>query len=31
MPGQAGQPKFQLGDAVVVRELPALFYTRTPE
>jgi hypothetical protein len=29
--GQAGQPKFQVGDAVVVRELPALFYTRTPE
>ena len=29
--GQAGQPKFRVGDAVVVRELPALFYTRTPE
>jgi hypothetical protein len=29
--GQAGQPKFQVGDAVLVRELPALFYTRTPE
>jgi thiocyanate hydrolase subunit beta len=29
--GQAGAPKFQVGDAVVVRELPALFYTRTPE
>jgi hypothetical protein len=29
--GQAGQPKFQVGDPVVVRELPALFYTRTPE
>jgi thiocyanate hydrolase subunit beta len=29
--GQAGQPKFALGDAVRVRELPALFYTRTPE
>ena len=29
--GRAGQPKFQVGDAVVVRELPVLFYTRTPE
>ena len=29
--GLAGQPKFQVGDLVVVRELPALFYTRTPE
>jgi thiocyanate hydrolase subunit beta len=29
--GQAGQPKFQVGDAVMVRELPALFYTRAPE
>ena len=29
--GQAGQPKFQVGDPVLVRELPALFYTRTPE
>jgi thiocyanate hydrolase subunit alpha/thiocyanate hydrolase subunit beta len=29
--GQAGRPKFQVGDPVVVRELPALFYTRTPE
>ena len=29
--GQAGQPKFQVGDTVLVRELPALFYTRTPE
>ncbi|MGE0220031.1 SH3-like domain-containing protein [Mycolicibacterium sp.] len=29
--GQAGQPRFQVGDAVVVRELPVLFYTRTPE
>jgi hypothetical protein len=29
--GQAGQPKFAVGDAVRVRELPALFYTRTPE
>ncbi len=29
--GQAGEPKFSVGDAVVVRELPVLFYTRTPE
>jgi thiocyanate hydrolase subunit alpha/thiocyanate hydrolase subunit beta len=29
--GQAGTPKFKVGDAVVVRELPVLFYTRTPE
>jgi hypothetical protein len=29
--GKAGQPKFQVGDPVMVRELPALFYTRTPE
>ena len=29
--GRAGQPKFAVGDAVVVRELPYLFYTRTPE
>jgi hypothetical protein len=29
--GQAGQPKFQVGDAVMVREMPALFYTRAPE
>jgi thiocyanate hydrolase subunit alpha/thiocyanate hydrolase subunit beta len=29
--GRAGQPKFHVGDPVVVRELPALFYTRTPE
>jgi len=29
--GQAGQPKFNVGDAVVVRELPVIFYTRTPE
>ncbi|MCW4352218.1 nitrile hydratase subunit beta [Hoyosella sp. YIM 151337] len=29
--GQAGEPKFRVGDAVVVRELPALLYTRTPE
>ena len=31
MPGKAGTPKFKVGDAVVVRELPVLFYTRTPE
>lgn len=29
--GQAGPPKFAVGDPVVVRELPVLFYTRTPE
>ncbi|ORB91269.1 SH3-like domain-containing protein [Mycobacterium persicum] len=29
--GQAGQPRFRVGDPVVVRELPALLYTRTPE
>jgi len=29
--GRAGSPKFQVGDPVVVREEPALFYTRTPE
>ncbi|TDZ76686.1 SH3-like domain-containing protein [Mycobacteroides salmoniphilum] len=29
--GQAGKSKFCVGDAVVVREEPALFYTRTPE
>jgi len=29
--GQAGEPRFKVGDAVVVRELPVLFYTRTPE
>lgn len=29
--GLAGQPRFRVGDAVVVRELPALLYTRTPE
>ncbi|BBX74421.1 nitrile hydratase subunit beta [Mycobacterium shinjukuense] len=29
--GQAGKPKFAVGDPVVVRELPVLFYTRTPE
>jgi hypothetical protein len=29
--GQAGAPKFAVGDPVVVRELPVIFYTRTPE
>lgn len=29
--GRAGEPKFRVGDTVMVRELPALFYTRTPE
>lgn len=29
--GQAGEPKFKVGDAVLVRELPVVFYTRTPE
>lgn len=29
--GRAGEPRFQVGDAVTVRELPVLFYTRTPE
>lgn len=29
--GRAGEPRFRVGDAVMVRELPALFYTRTPE
>jgi hypothetical protein len=29
--GLAGEPKFKVGDWVVVRELPVLFYTRTPE
>jgi hypothetical protein len=29
--GMAGEPRFAVGDAVVVRELPVLFYTRTPE
>ncbi|GAY16881.1 SH3-like domain-containing protein [Mycobacterium sp. shizuoka-1] len=29
--GMAGAPRFQVGDTVVVRELPVLFYTRTPE
>lgn len=29
--GQAGAAKFKVGDKVKVRELPAMFYTRTPE
>ncbi|NMN95823.1 SH3-like domain-containing protein [Antrihabitans stalactiti] len=29
--GKADPAKFKVGDSVVVRELPALFYTRTPE
>ncbi len=29
--GQAGHAKFRVGDMVRVRELPVLFYTRTPE
>jgi hypothetical protein len=29
--GQAGTAKFKVGDPVVVRELPVIFYTRTPE
>ncbi|MGW6422737.1 SH3-like domain-containing protein [Nocardia sp. NPDC055053] len=29
--GRAGEAKFRVGDQVLVRELPALFYTRTPE
>ncbi|MFD3746018.1 SH3-like domain-containing protein [Nocardia sp. NPDC058633] len=29
--GAAGRARFEVGDLVVVRELPALFYTRTPE
>ncbi|ORB85903.1 nitrile hydratase [Mycobacterium kansasii] len=29
--GLAGKPKFRVGEPVVVRELPALLYTRTPE
>jgi hypothetical protein len=29
--GLADPAKFQVGDSVTVRELPALFYTRTPE
>ncbi len=29
--GKAGPAKFKVGDRVQVRELPALYYTRTPE
>jgi hypothetical protein len=29
--GKAGKPKFKVGDAVVVRDLQVLFYTRTQE
>ena len=29
--GQAGEARFKVGDRVRVRELPVLFYTRTPE
>lgn len=29
--GTAGDPRFAVGDAVVVRDLPTLFYTRTQE
>ena len=29
--GLAGQPKFAVGDSVAVRDLPVIFYTRTPE
>ncbi|MBB2993673.1 hypothetical protein FHR72_005184 [Mycolicibacterium iranicum] len=29
--GLAGDPKFAVGDPVTVRDLPVLFYTRTPE
>lgn len=29
--GTAGDPRFAVGDRVTVRELPVLFYTRTPE
>jgi len=29
--GQAGVAKFNVGDKVKVRDLPAMFYTRTPE
>jgi thiocyanate hydrolase subunit alpha/thiocyanate hydrolase subunit beta len=28
--GKAGKAKFKVGDAVLVRELPVIFYTRTP-
>ena len=29
--GLAGESKFTVGDRVVVRELPVVFYSRTPE
>jgi thiocyanate hydrolase subunit beta len=29
--GKAGTPRFAVGDRVTVRELPVIFYTRTPE
>ncbi|MGE2729903.1 SH3-like domain-containing protein [Mycolicibacterium vaccae] len=29
--GKAGEPQFAVGDAVVVRDTPVIFYTRTPE
>lgn len=29
--GRAREPRFAVGDPVRVRELPVLFYTRTPE
>ncbi|MEW5811450.1 MAG: SH3-like domain-containing protein [Actinomycetota bacterium] len=29
--GLAGEPRFAVGDPVVVRDLPVIFYTRTPE
>ena len=28
---QAGEPKFRVGDKVVVKDLPILLYTRTQE
>ena len=30
-PARPATPKFKVGDPVVVRELPVIFYTRTPE
>ncbi|BBY73228.1 nitrile hydratase subunit beta [Mycolicibacterium parafortuitum] len=29
--GKAGEPAFAVGDSVVVRDIPVIFYTRTPE
>ncbi|ORB27862.1 SH3-like domain-containing protein [Mycolicibacterium parafortuitum] len=29
--GKAGDPAFAVGDSVVVRDIPVIFYTRTPE